>query len=248
MTSSQIVLVAAVFLASAVEMVEALTIVVAAGVTRGWRSALEGSGAAVAVLGVLVAALGPALVHYVPLNGLRTVVGGVLLVYGLQWLRKAVLRASGYKAKHDENAIYETQVKELSNKPSASGRDSLGFTVAFKGVFLEGVEVVVIVITLGSAGRSLSLAALGAFGAFVIVCGIGAIVARHLAGVPENALKMAVGLMLTSFGTFWSAEGLGVHWPGSDIAIPALVGFYAAVTLVVVRSLNWRRARVSVAA
>jgi uncharacterized membrane protein len=228
--SANIVLLVSVFLASAVEMVEALTIVVAAGATRGWRSALEGAGVALVVLAGLVAAVGPALVHYVPLDALRIVVGGLLLVFGLQWLRKAVLRAGGLKAKHDEDAIYAEEVASLSQAPrSATGRDSTAFVVAFKGVFLEGLEVVVIVITLGAAAHRLGLAAAGAGAAVAFVAIVGAIVSRQLAGVPENALKMAVGIMLVSFGTFWSAEGIGVRWPGSDLAIPVLVGVYALV-------------------
>jgi uncharacterized membrane protein len=242
--SSAIVLIVAVFLASAVEMVEALTIVVAAGIGRGWRSALEGAAAAILVLGVVVAALGPAIVRWVPLGSLRVVVGAILLVFGLQWLRKAVLRASGYKAKHDEDAIFAKQVHAIAVEGARpSGRDSVGFSVAFKGVFLEGVEVVIIVLTLGTTDHNLGLAALSAAGAALLIAGIGVVVARQLAGVPENAMKMGVGLMLVSFGTFWSGEGLGVHWPGSDLAIPVLVGGYAVVTYLVVRLLSTQRDR-----
>ena len=233
--SSAIVLIVAVFLASAVEMVEALTIVVAAGIGRGWRSALEGAVAAIAVLGVVVAAVGPALVHWVPLGSLRVVVGAILLVFGLQWLRKAVLRASGYKAKHDEDAIFATKVKEIAHDGSPSaGRDSVGFSVAFKGVFLEGVEVVIIVLTLGTTDHNLGLAALTAAGAALIIAGIGVVVARQLAGVPENAMKTGVGLMLVSFGTFWSGEGLHVRWPGNDVALLGFVGIYLVVTWLLV--------------
>ncbi|MGD0378758.1 MAG: hypothetical protein ABSC30_02115 [Acidimicrobiales bacterium] len=235
MHSAAIVLVVSVFLASAVEMVEALTIVVAVGVTRGWRSALEGAAAALAILVVLVLSIGPALVRYVPLNGLRIAVGGLLLVFGLQWLRKALLRAVGLKDKHDEDAIFSDEVARLSvQAPPSSGRDATAFTVAFKGVFLEGLEVVVIVLTLGAAAHRLALAAAGAGAAIILVGIVGAVVARQLAGVPENAMKMAVGLMLVSFGTFWSGEGVGVHWPGSDLALPVLVGVYALVTWVTV--------------
>src|SRR5665811_2192389 len=168
--SGNLVLVVAVFLASAVEMVEALTIVAAVGATRGWRSALEGTAVALLVLGAMVVALGPAIVHYVPLSVLRLVVGGLLLVFGLQWLRKAILRAAGLKAKHDEDAIFADQVAELSESSPSSGRDATAFTVAFKGVFLEGLEVVVIVITLGSTSHPsrLGLAAVAA-GAAVLV-------------------------------------------------------------------------------
>jgi uncharacterized membrane protein len=254
--SSAIVLMVAVFLASSVEMVEALTIVVAAGVSRGWRSALEGGAAAIVVLGVLVAALGPAIVRWVPINSLRVVVGAILLVFGLQWLRKAVLRATGYKAKHDENAIFAKHVEDLEGRgprrgpgrapgraPRSSGRDPVGFAVAFKGVFLEGVEVVIIVLTLGTTDHNLGLAALAAAAAAVIVAAVGVVVARQLAGVPENTMKMAVGLMLVSFGSFWSGEGMGVRWPGSDLAIPVLVALYGAVTFIVVRALSAQKAR-----
>jgi uncharacterized membrane protein len=226
--SSNFVLVVAVFLASAVEMVEALTIVVAAGTTRGWRSAFEGVGAAVVTLAALVLALGPAIVHYVPLSSLRVVIGGVLLVFGLQWLRKAILRSAGLKAKHDEDAIFAEEVKELSGAPKRQGHDALGFTVAFKGVFLEGLEVVIIVLTLGATAHRLGLAALAAAAAVVVVAGVGIAVARQLSMVPENAMKMGVALMLVSFGTFWAGEGLGVRWPGSDLAIPVLVAVYGA--------------------
>jgi uncharacterized membrane protein len=240
--SSAIVLMIAVFLASSVEMVEALTIVMAAGVSRGWRSAFEGVAAALAVLAVVVAALGPALVHLVPINSLRVVVGAILLIFGLQWLRKAVLRATGYKAKHDEDAIFAREVKQLDQAgPRRAGRDPEGFTVAFKGVFLEGMEVVIIVLTLGSTNHDVGLAALAALAAAVLITVIGILVARQLSGVPENAIKMTVGLMLVSFGTFWTGEGLGVHWPGGNAALPVLVGVYAAATFVVVWSLNGRR-------
>jgi uncharacterized membrane protein len=242
--SSAIVLVVAVFLASAVEMVEALTIVVAVGVSRGWRSALEGVAAGVAVLAVLVATLGPALVHWVPLDALRVVVGTVLLVFGLQWLRKAILRATGYKAKHDEDAIFAREVQQLNEAgPRQSGRDAAGFAVAFKGVFLEGLEVAIIVLTLGSTAHDVSLAALAALAAALVVGLVGVVVARQLAGVPENAMKTLVGLMLVSFGTFWTGEGIGVHWPGGDLAIPVLVGVYAGATFVMVRALNAQRTR-----
>jgi len=227
--SSSAVLVVAVFLASAVEMVEALTVVVAVGVTRGWRSAIEGTVVAVTVLVGLVAAVGPALVHYVPLGTLRIVVGGLLLVFGLQWLQKAVLRTAGLKAKHDEDSIFRTHVAELSTgERTGRGRDSTAFTVAFKGVFLEGLEVVVIVLTLGATEHRLGLASVAALSALVIVGVVGVIVARQLSGVPENALKAVVGVMLVSYGTFWTGEGIGVHWPGSDLALLVLVGVYGA--------------------
>jgi uncharacterized membrane protein len=240
-TSSTLVLVLAVFAASLVEMVEALTIVVAAGVSRGWRSALEGAAAAALVLGVLVVVVGVPLIRYIPLDALRVVVGALLLVLGLSWLRKAILRASGHKALHDEDKIYAETVAELSAEDGSSaagapdraagakGRDSVGFAVAFKGVFLEGTEVVLIVISLGAAQHRLGLAALAAAAAAVLVTVVGLLVARQLSEVPENTIKTLVGVMLTSFGVFWVGEGAGVHWPGDDLAIPVLVGFFVVV-------------------
>ena len=247
--SSDITLAVAVFLASAVESVEALTIIVAAGVSRGWRSALEGTAAALGVLIVLVGALGPALVHLVPIAALRTVVGTLLLVFGLQWLRKAVLRAVGLKAKHDEDAIFRQHVDSLSagdqpGMPGAGtrpGRDATGFVVAFKGAFLEGLEVAIIVLGLGGGDHQLGLASAAAGAAILVVAAVGLVVARQLAGVPENAMKITVGLMLVSFGTFWAGEGLGVRWPGSDLAIPVLVGTYAVVTWALVQLSRPRR-------
>ncbi|MGC8462729.1 MAG: COG4280 domain-containing protein [Acidimicrobiales bacterium] len=239
--SSSVVLVVAVFLASAVEMVEALTIVLAVGVTRGYRAALSGAAAALVVLAVLVATLGPALVRYVPLGDLRLVVGGLLLVFGLQWLRKALLRAAGLKAKHDEDAIFDREVEALRASGGRAPRDRVGFVVAFKGVFLEGLEVVVIVLTLGSTSHDVGLAALAAGAAVVVVAASGLALARQLSSVPENAMKLGVGLMLVSFGTFWSGEGVGVRWPGSDLSIPLLVVCYGAVAWAATTAL--RRAR-----
>ena len=234
-TSSTLVLVLAVFGASLVEMVEALTLVVAAGVSRGWRSALEGAAVAVLVLGVLVLAVGVPLIRYMPIDALRVLVGALLLVLGLNWLRKAVLRSSGHKAMHDEDAIYAETVAELGGDTDAgsarpaNGRDPVGFAVAFKGVFLEGTEVVLIVISLGAAQHRLGLAALAAAAAIVLVGIVGVIVSRQLSEVPENTIKTAVGIMLSSFGVFWVGEGAGIHWPGSDLAIPVLVGFWIVV-------------------
>lgn len=235
--TSAVVLVLAVFAASAVEMVEALTLVVAAGATRGWRSALEGTAVAVVVLAVIVGAVGVPLVHLVPIAVLRVVIGGLLLVLGLGWLRKAILRASGHKAMHDEDAIYARTVAELRQGGGAAAdgrpvRDAVAFTVAFKGVFLEGMEVVLIVLSLGSSSHRLGLAAAAAGAAVVIVAAVGVAVARQLSEVPENAMKMVVGIMLASFGVFWTGEGSGVHWPGSDLAILALVALFALVARV----------------
>jgi uncharacterized membrane protein len=233
-TSSTVVLILAVFGASTVEMVEALTIVVAAGVTRGWRSALEGALAAAVVLAILVLAVGVPLIHYVPIDALRVVVGSLLLVLGLSWLRKSILRASGHKALHDEDAIFAATTAELSTGSSIgtakTQRDAVGFAVAFKGVFLEGTEVVLIVVSLGASQHRLGIAA-GAAGAAAVLVGlVGVVVAKQLSQVPENLIKTAVGIMLTSFGLFWVGEGSGVHWPGSDLAILVLVGVFVVIT------------------
>jgi Ca2+/H+ antiporter, TMEM165/GDT1 family len=227
---STTVFILAVFGASTVEMVEALTIVVAAGVTRGWRSALEGAAAAILVLALVVGLVGVPLIHYVPINALRVVVGTLLLVLGMSWLRKAMLRASGHKALHDEDAIFAKETSELRQGATAvrGQRDGIGFAVAFKGVFLEGTEVVLIVVSLGASDHRLGIAAAAAGAAAVVVAGVGVVVARQLSEVPENLIKMIVGVMLTSFGLFWVGEGAGVHWPGSDLAILALIPLFAA--------------------
>jgi uncharacterized membrane protein len=247
-TTSTAVLLLAVFGASAVEMVEALTIVVAAGVTRGWRSALEGAAAAVVVLGVIVGAVGVPLIHYVPIDGLRVVVGALLLVLGLSWLRKSILRASGLKALHDEDAIFAATADELKSAPNTTlgaGRDGVGFAVAFKGVFLEGTEVVLIVVGLGASQHRLGIAAGAAGVAALLVAAIGLVVAKQLSQVPENTIKLTVGTMLTSFGLFWVGEGAGVHWPGDDLAILALIGLFAAVTFLLIALLRARRPAVA---
>lgn len=228
-----VVLVGAVFLACSVEMVEALTIVLAVGHTRGWRSALEGVAVALVALAALVAAFGPALVH-VPLNWLRLVVGGVLLIFGMQWLRKAILRSSGLKAKHDEDEIYRAKVAELQALDATVGRDRVAFVVAFKGVFLEGMEVVIAVLTLGTSAHRLGLAVIVAAAAVVTVGAAGVVVARQLSRVPENAMKMSVGVLLVTYGTFWTGEGLNVKWPGNDVMLFFFVLIYAVVTWLLV--------------
>src|ERR1700751_254371 len=242
MSTGDTFLVLSAFLASGVEFVEALTIVLAAGLSRGWRSSLAGLGAATVVLAVIVAALGPALTH-IPLQALRLVVGALLLVFGLQWLRKAILRASGYKALHDEDAIFARELAEAHDAAPVerAGVDWYGFTLAFKGVLLEGLEVVFIVLTFGSAQGSIPLAAAGAACALVHVVGVGVAVRAPLARVPENTLKFAVGVMLTTFGIFWSAEGAGAHWPGSDGALLGVLGFVVLSSFVLVRLLRRER-------
>jgi len=227
-SSGVAVLVVAVFLTSCVEMVEALTIVLAVGHTRGWRSCLEGVAAALAALVVLVAFVGPALVR-VPLATLHLVIGTILLIFGMQWLRKAILRSSGLKAKNDEDVRYQSTVAQLESSDSAPRRDQVAFVVAFKGVFLEGLEVVIAVITLGTSAHRLGLAAMVAAIAVVLVAIVGAVVSKQLTKVPENAMKMGVGILLTSYGTFWAGEGLKIHWPGGDAGLPVLVAVYLVV-------------------
>ena len=239
-TSGIVVLVGAVFLASCVEMVEALTIVLAVGHTRGWRSAFEGTGAALVALTALVAAFGPALVH-VPLSVLRLVVGAVLLIFGMQWLRKSILRATGFKAKHDEDAVYEETVATLRAAGATPDRDRIAFVMAFKGVFLEGLEVVILVITLGTSAHRLGLAALVAAVAVVLVALCGVMVAKQLSSVPENALKMSVGVLLVTYGTFWTGEGLKVRWPGGDTMLIGLTVIYALITWLFVLTLRHER-------
>jgi uncharacterized membrane protein len=217
----------AAFLACAVEMVEALTIVLAVGVTRGWRSAAWGVAAAVGALTVIVVGLGPAITQ-LPIDVLRVVVGTLLLIFGLQWLRKAILRASGLKALHDEDAIYQAEVDELQR---AGQHDWYAFTVAFKGVFLEGLEVAFLVVTFGGSQRNVGVAALGAATALVAVVVAGAFVHAPLSRVPENTLKFGVGIMLTGFGIFWSAEGAGATWPGGEVAILGVLAGVVAVSL-----------------
>jgi uncharacterized membrane protein len=224
-----VLLVLSTFFAATVETVEALTIVLAVGVTRGWRPVVMGMTGAFVALGGLVALLGPA-VDRIPLNSLRLVVGGLLLVFGLQWLRKAILRAGGLKALHDEDAIYKEELGRLQAAGGGQGRvDWYGVTVAFKGVFLEGLEVVFIVVTFGATQGHTGAAALAAVAALVVVAGIGVVVHRPLTRVPENTLKFVVGIMLTSFGLFWSAEGAGARWPGNDLFILAVIAMTAAV-------------------
>jgi len=215
--------VSAAFLASLVEFVEAFTIILAAGTVRGWRAAIAGSATALAVLVLIVVALGP-LLGRVPIHRLEVVIGALLLWFGIGWLRKAVLRAAGLVALHDENAAFAAEAAHLSGAPAPrrAGFDWLGGAIAFKAVLLEGLEVVFIVIAVG-AGRGLLLpASLGAVAAFAVVLVAGAIVHRPLARMPENTLKFAVGVILSAFGVFWTGEGLGIAWPGGDLMILVL--------------------------
>lgn len=240
MSGAELGLAISVFLACAVEAVEALTIVLAVGSTRSWRSAGYGVGAAAVVLAICVAALGPALTA-LPIGALRVVVGGLLLVFGLQWLRKAILRAAGLKALHDEAALFAEE-SERARAVSGGGKrgdfDAYAFTVSFKGVLLEGLEVVFIVLTFGANQHRIDLAAFAALMAVAVVVAVGFAVRAPLARVPENAMKFAVGVMLTSFGTFWSAEGAGAHWPGGDAALLVIVPGVLVAALMMV---SWLR-------
>jgi uncharacterized membrane protein len=242
MNTNTILVTLGAFLASAVEMVEALTIVLGVGVVRGWRAPLTGAAVAAVTLGALVAILGPAL-DSIPIDSLRLVVGALLLAFGLQWLRKAILRSSGFKALNDEDeAFREEQARAAgASHVKKAGLDWYGFTVAFKGVLLEGLEVVFIVIAFGSAQGELGLAILGAVAAFVLVVTAGLLAHKPLSRVPENTIKFAVGLLLTSFGCFWAAEGAGVDWPADEASLVAVIAFFGAVSFVLVRALRRQR-------
>ena len=219
------------FVASAVEFVEATTIVLAVGVTRGWRAPLIGSVAAAFTLAAIVGTLGVALVTIVPEHFLKGVVGSLLLLFGLRWLRKAVLRFAGIVALHDEELIYQRELADLRAKGlERASFDWVGLVVAYKAVLLEGTEVAFIVIAFGAAGgAALTSAVLGAIVAGVLVIAIGAALREPLTMVPENWLKFFVGAMLSSFGVFWFAEALGMDWPGDALSVPLiLTGFLAA--------------------
>jgi Ca2+/H+ antiporter, TMEM165/GDT1 family len=247
-SAAQLGVVVAAFLASAVEFVEALTIVLAMGVARSWRAALWGTGLALAALAIVTAALGAALGSYVSRPLLQLIVGTLLLIFGLQWLRKAILRSAGLKAVHDEDAIFaeEQAAARSASSERRFGLDWYAFVIAFKGVFLEGLEVVFIVLTFGANAHSVPLAASGAAVAGVIVLLIGVAVHRPLAAVPENTLKYLVGLMLSTFGVFWLVEGLGVFAqpraslepPGGDVALLVLLAAWLAVSQALIRVLR----------
>ena len=230
-TGAQWVALSAAFLASAVEFVEAFTIVLVVGIAVNWNSALAGAAGAVAALAVIVGVFGTALVRFVPIEVLRLVVGVLLVLFGLKWLKKAILRYAGLKAMHDEEAVYEEEMALLraAGEAPSNRLDPFGVATSFKSVLLEGLEVAFIVITVGTTNRSIGSAALGAAGACVLVVGVGALVRAPLQRVPENLLKFVVGVMLTSFGTFWGGEGVGIEWPLGDLFLVVLVAFYLAV-------------------
>jgi uncharacterized membrane protein len=223
-------------------MVEALTIVLAMGVTRGWRSALTGTAVALLALAAIVAALGPALT-VIPIETLRLIVGVLLLVFGLQWLRKAILRSSGWRAMRDEDAVFAREAAQARNatREQHAGLDWYAFTISFKGVLLEGLEVAFIVLTFGSAQGSIPLAAAGAIAAALLVVGAGVVARGPLSRVPENTLAFGVGVMLTTFGIFWGAEGTGVDWPGGDAALPGVLAFVLLLSVGFVTALRRQR-------
>ncbi|MGZ5094666.1 MAG: COG4280 domain-containing protein [Burkholderiales bacterium] len=215
---------AAAFLGSSVEAVEAMTIVLAAGIVRGWRSALAGTAAGLVTLAAIIAIFGPAIAA-VPIDVLQIVVGTLLLLFGIRWLRKAILRSAGVIALHDEDAIYAEETRALSGShPAVKRWDSVAMLTAYKAIVLEGVEVVVIVIGVGAVGNMLVPASIGALAACALVVIAAAILHRPLARVPENALKYVVGVMMTAFGLFWFGEGIGIEWPYADAALLGLMG------------------------
>jgi len=220
----QIFIFGAAFLGSAVEATEALTIVLAVGLTRGWRDPLMGAAAALLALAVLVVAFGQVIVTTLPESALKLVVGTLLLLFGLRWLHKAVLRSAGVVAMHDEDHAYKQAVSQLGE--AAATRDWVGFVLAFKGVFLEGLEVVFIVIAVGGAGHGFPAAIAGGLAAMVVIAAAGLLVRKPLARVPENTLKYGVGVLLTSLGTFWAAEGMGAAWPLDFVSILGLAAIY----------------------
>ena len=249
MTWSMLGLAAATLLASAVECVEAFTIVLAMGLTRGWRSALAGTACAIAVLAVITGIAGYALVTWFPKTLLELIVGTLLLIFGLQWLRKAILRSSGLKALHDEEATFreETEAARHAASETKAGLDWFGFVVSFKGVLLEGLEVIFIVITFGLNAHSLPVAVAAAALGCAIVLVAGVALRKPLARVPENTLKYAVGLMLCTFGTFWSVEGLGVfrpdgsapiEWPGGEAMLLAVFAAWFGLSWAAIRLLG----------
>ena len=243
-------LILTVFIACVVEAVEALTIVLATGLTREWRSTFQGMAVALVTLAVITAAVGPA-INELPLTALRVVVGALLAVFGLQWLRKAVLRATGYKALHDEASAYLREVTAAQEAQKESRRgvsDWYSFTLAFKGVLLEGLEVVFIVVTFGDNQKNYGAAVIGAAAAIILVTIVGIAVRAPLTKVPENWMKLAVGVMLTSFGTFWGAEGAGVRWPGNDAALLVVIPVVAVVVAACILWLNSRKSALTVSA
>jgi Ca2+/H+ antiporter, TMEM165/GDT1 family len=223
-------------MASLVEFVEALTVVLAVGTVRGWRSALMGTGSALALLVLLVVLLGGSMTH-IPFQLAQLIIGTLLLMFGLRWLRKAILRYAGVIPMHDEEAEFkhEAELMRRGALPRARRWDQIAFAAAFKIVMLEGIEVVFIVIAIGAGGRLIVPAALGALAALTLVAGLGLWLHRPLAKVPENALKFGVGVLLASFGTFWVGEGVGLPWPAADGALGIVIAAYFVTAQALVR-------------
>ena len=236
--------VVAAFLASLVECAEALAVVLAVGAVRGWRGALAGTGLALLVLFLLVAALGPAITR-IPESVVQLCLGTLLLLFGMRWLRKAILRAAGVIALHDENAAYAKESAALrAIGGETRGWDRVAVSTAFKITTIEGIEVEFIVIAMGGGGRGLLVpAAVGTLVALVLVAALGLALHRPVAMIPENILKFVVGLLLCAFGTFWFGEGTGIHWPGGDLSLLALGAGYLATALVVVPLCRIRASR-----
>ena len=228
------------FIASAVEFVEATTIVLAVGITRGWRAPLVGTALAALTLAVIVATLGVALVTVVPEHLLLGLVGTLLLLFGLRWLRKAVLRFAGIVALHDEDEIYRKEVAELRTQGLKKTEwDWVGTIVAYKAVLLEGIEVAFIVIAFGAKGvAAMNAAVVGAIAAGVIVTALAAALRHPLTAVPENWMKFGVGAMLSAFGVFWFGEGIGAEWPGDAASIPVILAAFLAASWLAVRMLR----------
>lgn len=228
--------VSAAFLASIVEVVEAFTIVLVVATLRGWKPALLGTAAALGALAAVVVTLGP-LLDRVPLTVLQLVIGVLLLLFGIGWLRKASLRAAGVIPLHDENAIFARESEHLGAevRRQKTSQDWIAGIAAFKAVLLEGLEVIFIVIAVGAGRGLLWPASLGALAACMLVLAIGAFAHRPLARVPENTLKFGVGVMLSAFGVFWTGEGLGVEWPGHDLALIGLAAMFLAAGLAAAR-------------
>jgi uncharacterized membrane protein len=227
----------AAFLGSFVEVVEAFTIILAVGVSRSWRPAFIGTGLALVVLAALIVILGP-LLGLIPIEILQFVIGTLLILFGMRWLRKAILRASGFIALHDEAQAFAKETDQLKRQAAERRVDFLAGTAAFKAVLLEGVEVVFIVIAVGAGQGMLGYAALGAAVACLLVLIIGLVVHKPLSRVPENTLKFVVGLLLTAFGVFWAGEGLGADWPGADLSLIAILAILAIFSFVAVRMLR----------
>jgi uncharacterized membrane protein len=244
-SSTNFALFLSVFLACAVEAVEAVTIVLAAGTARDWKSAFRGVAAGLLTLALIIGIAGPA-ISRLPISSLRILVGGLLLVFGLQWLRKAILRSSGHKALHDEDQIFRDEVAAARavGKVSRIGIDDwYAFTLSYKGVLLEGLEVAFIVLTFGTIQHQVGLASIAAITAVVIATIAGFVLAKPLSRVPENAMKFSVGILLTSFGIFWGAEGSGAKWPGDNWAVLGLIGFVSTLSFALVIFLKRRYSR-----